>query len=299
MGINYYYTGQEPFWFHFSPPEGADMFPVQINSVGHTSTTSRKYHCTPDSFKNKDPQRHYSFQYTLSGSGCFSAKQGDYTQVIEIPAGRAFIYSSDGDFEYWYPGGSIPWEWLWITLKGEFADHVFAEILSRNCILDVADNSPVITCILSLLQTAFSQRITHYDVLRSGCDFMVSLQEAEALSQQTPKDRFLDKAANIINENIMDINVTILGKEFGYSAKYFHDYFRKITGITPGYFIQCQRAEYASKILKSSNIKLSEVARLSGFTDACHLCKIFKQHFFMTPNKWRKKLHGVSTSSNA
>jgi AraC-like DNA-binding protein len=74
----------------------------------------------------------------------------------------------------------------------------------------------------------------------------------------------------------------------GMSRTRFAHYFKETTGQTPASFITHVRINEAARLLLSSDLKLVAIAKLTGFADATHLCRVFLHHFYLTPDSYRR-----------
>ena len=92
----------------------------------------------------------------------------------------------------------------------------------------------------------------------------------------------------IINRLVTGLpSVAELAEERGMSRTGFTHYFRRTTGLSPARFVNQVRLEEVVKLLVSSSLKLSAIAGLTGFADATHLGKVFRRHYYLTPDKYR------------
>ena len=67
--------------------------------------------------------------------------------------------------------------------------------------------------------------------------------------------------------------------------------FIKAFGMSPMRYLNKLRLDHAAKLLNSSNLSISEVARQSGFEDSNYFSRIFHKNFGTPPGKWRKIKH--------
>ncbi|HEX7894881.1 MAG TPA: helix-turn-helix domain-containing protein, partial [Terriglobales bacterium] len=54
-------------------------------------------------------------------------------------------------------------------------------------------------------------------------------------------------------------------------------------------YIMRKRLAKAETLMLTSDVVLSEIAILCGFTDQAHLCKLFRQQFGQSPAAWRRE----------
>ena len=100
---------------------------------------------------------------------------------------------------------------------------------------------------------------------------------------------FLSQAEEWCRDNLSNATVQRLAKYFHFSEKYFQKLFKRKTGSSPGQFLTEQRLQCATRLLECTNMKLSGIAELAGFSDASHLCRSFRRQYGMTPDTYRKQ----------
>jgi two-component system response regulator YesN len=85
-----------------------------------------------------------------------------------------------------------------------------------------------------------------------------------------------------------DISYTSLGEEFGYSANYLGQVFKKQTGLAISEYVRSVRIINAKKLLKSTDYKIFEIANKVGFNDQQYFCAVFKKSVGVTPSEYRE-----------
>ncbi|WP_312476332.1 response regulator [Neobacillus sp.] len=70
--------------------------------------------------------------------------------------------------------------------------------------------------------------------------------------------------------------------------QYISQLFRTKTGQTFSQFRMEKRISRAKELLRGSQLKIYEVASLSGFPNFKHFCRVFKEHTGRTPKEFRK-----------
>ncbi|MBR2626527.1 MAG: helix-turn-helix domain-containing protein [Lentisphaeria bacterium] len=84
------------------------------------------------------------------------------------------------------------------------------------------------------------------------------------------------------------VSIDHLAKISNQSKRSFFRHFRELTGMTPVEYCRRKQLEYASDLLRSSNLTLAEIAVECGFCDSNYMIKLFSQVFGKTPGKYRK-----------
>lgn len=105
-----------------------------------------------------------------------------------------------------------------------------------------------------------------------------------------PKDDFLQRAIRIIEEHLMDENFKIdeFAAEMHLSKTVLHRKFKLMIGETPNIFIRNIRLRKAANMLKETDLSISEIAYLTGFSQAHYFIKCFKELYQDTPKNFRK-----------
>lgn len=109
------------------------------------------------------------------------------------------------------------------------------------------------------------------------------------------KDHFLQRAIQVIEDHLMDENFKIdeFAAEMNLSKTVLHRKFKLIVGETPNNFIRNVRLKKAARMLKETDLSVSEVAYLSGFNQAHYFIKCFKEVYQLTPKNYRLQNQGA------
>lgn len=104
---------------------------------------------------------------------------------------------------------------------------------------------------------------------------------------------YIQSAIKMIEENFNnpEFNVTSLSKMLSLHHNYFSLLFKKETGITPIKAITDYRLKNARKMLGFTDMLIKEIAISSGFSDELYFSRIFKKHFGVSPEVYRKNIN--------
>lgn len=115
-------------------------------------------------------------------------------------------------------------------------------------------------------------------------------RQGETLSFLTPTlDRRLLAPLKKIHEGYGgELDVRSLARLAELSEEHFRKVFLKDLGVSPKEYIAVYRMEKSAELLRTSEARITEVARRSGFSydHYFHLC--FKKHFGVTPSEYRR-----------
>ena len=86
------------------------------------------------------------------------------------------------------------------------------------------------------------------------------------------------------------INQSILARAFGMSTNYFGVYFKRHTGMSVREYLGRVRLCRGAQLLKSTGMKIMEIAARTGFGSAEYFARQFREQFGMTPKQYRDSL---------
>jgi AraC-like DNA-binding protein len=265
-------------------------FPVEIVSTGHEVRRNRSYRW--------DKARHgrvgyHIFQYSLKGSGFFEAGGGPGAAREPVGPGRMLIASWDRPFAYYYGGGEA-WEFLWITLRGDFADRVSRALAAGGSVIGISPGSPALLLLSSLQdRLAGSVPLDRYEMTCLGYRFLVELLKEGARAAASPEERFVDEARRFVIRDLRGASVSSLARRFGYGEKYFNGYFKRRALVTPNKFILELRLGHAATLLAETSKKVAAVASETGFSEGNYFSKAFRSRYGLSPGEYRRRERGA------
>lgn len=86
-----------------------------------------------------------------------------------------------------------------------------------------------------------------------------------------------------------DLSNKVLASVAGVSEDYVGQYFKNLTGINPQDYIEYQRMEKASELLRTTKKSIREIAKEIGYKDTAYFCRRFKMVFGISAGKMRKR----------
>lgn len=254
--------------------------------------------CEAYSVKNQTSSAlhgHYHFLLTLitRGEGVQTLNGED----IPFSPGRIFILSP-ADFHkntlregesYDYYGVKFPYELLDRRLSGlcalnklpitaKLSDGAFdvAKQIFERLIEEFREGSERVANQL-YLQTMVEQLIII--ALREYSEGDSSLQSA-----------FLNRALGYLYTHFYEsITIGDAAEYMGYTPNYFNTVFKNSLGVPFGKYLRELRLTYASNLLKSCEMPITEVAMESGFENSAHFSRSFHEKFGISPKEYRKK----------
>jgi AraC family transcriptional regulator len=89
-----------------------------------------------------------------------------------------------------------------------------------------------------------------------------------------------------LNQNL---SLEMLAQQVGFSTYHFARLFRQTTGESPHQFVLRQRLEVAQRLLKETDLPLTQVTLEVGIANQSHFTQAFKRHWGVTPLVYRQK----------
>jgi len=118
----------------------------------------------------------------------------------------------------------------------------------------------------------------------------VETTDKPLLTSQADKN-FLDRIEVIIDQHISDVNFNVdqLADIMKISRTKVYYSVKKVTGTSPNAYIQNKRLKMAAEMILEGRLTVSEISDKVGFQTPAYFTKCFKQHYGVTPTKYREK----------
>lgn len=101
---------------------------------------------------------------------------------------------------------------------------------------------------------------------------------------------WLTRARALIEERLaMSFSLSDLAASLGLTPPHIARAFRRAHGVSVGEYIRRRRVAAASRILRTTDMPLVEVAGRTGFTDQSHFTNVFRRLIGMTPAAYRRE----------
>ena len=106
---------------------------------------------------------------------------------------------------------------------------------------------------------------------------------------------FLDKLAEIIEENIGNVNLNndLIAEKMNMSRASFYNKFKNLTGETPNEYLNNLRLSKATSMLViEQGMSIADIAYSLGFNSANYFSRKFKEKFGISPAQYRQEKTG-------
>lgn len=118
---------------------------------------------------------------------------------------------------------------------------------------------------------------------------MIEIAKCSIINHNFTGSIHLEKSINYIKDNIFDnLSVKQVANHVGITPAYLKTLFSKNMGCGIVSYINKQKMDYASFLLKNSNISVIDIAIKLGYNSRQHFSYLFNKHFGISPKYFRK-----------
>jgi AraC-like DNA-binding protein len=248
------------------------------------------YRCLPAYFTERENLPSFLIVYTLSGKGFLRYKG----QRFPLERGQAFFIDCM-EYQYYETDPEDLWELLWVHFHGSTSKQYYEQfLLAGDPVMTLNPQSPVPSLLHKLF--AFHQNKDARTELLSSQTIVEILTDLllHTLSRNhQPHVRFLpdyiQQTQHYLEEQLQEkITLDQLSLLFSVSKYHLAREFKVYTGLTPNEYLINQRINKGKKLLRYSDIPVSEVAKQVGFENTSHFINQFKKQEDTTPLNFRK-----------
>ncbi len=153
------------------------------------------------------------------------------------------------------------------------------------------DSTGIIGKLLGLLLEELKNKKTGFDSISNGILLEVQgLIQRLAQEAQCPpkKEALVHKALEIIQRHDGALSVSDIANRLYVSKDYLRHLFREYAGKSPIKYILQAKLEKAQALLADKNLRIGEIAVLSGFENAYYFSRLFRKATGQSPTDFRK-----------
>lgn len=237
------------------------------------------------------PEGYGDYQIFLCLNGEGTLKIGNYEHAIR--KNMAFFINSDTPHEYY--GDIEPWEVHWIAFSGDFSDS-FLKIMGLNtfAVYSLAD----VSALDSLLHDMFILAQSENPMKSLECSallyrFLIDLMgniSREHGMQKTARQKLQPAVAFIESSFSKKLSLNEISQTLSTTPQHLCRLFHHAYSITPfEYLIKYRVLKAKELIVSPENLKISDIAKMVGYTDTSYFCTIFRKSEGMSPIEFRHK----------
>ena len=237
----------------------------------------------------------FLLKYTVSGEGVLEYQGNTY----HVGQGDAFWIDCQNYQKYYTSPESKSWHVIWVHFYGEPCKRYYDIFLERN------GSSPIVTFpsgdallmnLNSLIDLYTAEEMDRYtDIRASGIvnEIMISCILGTMSDQEDPIPDNIREAQLFMSRNFKQpIALETLSEQAKMNKYHFLRQFKQYTGFTPHSYLIMIRIFEAKRLLRFSDMTISEIASNVGIEYVGHFIELFKKSEGMTPGLYRKHWHG-------
>ncbi|MBQ8203212.1 MAG: helix-turn-helix domain-containing protein [Clostridia bacterium] len=236
---------------------------------------------------NCELHRHefFEIEFILSGTGTYEIDNIPYT----IEPGM-FFFTTPTSFHYL--NTDKPFKLINVNFNFEvFADLNITKLMEASTPVALKFEGEDRDVMHTLLRELYFAHKKHNEPYKRSLLSCVLHKFAEAAPPYSPTgNAHIRKALIYILGNLgNEITLESVAKHLGISSVYLCTHFKNVMGISFKNYLDNIRFDYAAKLLKGTDMNITQVAHNSGFKDYANFMRRFKAKYGMTPNDYRDK----------
>lgn len=148
---------------------------------------------------------------------------------------------------------------------------------------------------IGILKATIANLLANRALLRSkyaNLDLDEEEQDGECINCSQDIDwKFIADIKKHVEDNIDNqaLTVDVVCSLMGMSRTSFYNKLRALTDQAPGDYIRLIRLKRAIQLLKEGKHTITEIAEMTGFSDAKYFREVFKKHFNVSPSQYIKE----------
>ncbi len=244
----------------------------------------------PYQWKNGRVLRDYSLVYLTQGRGVFRVRG---SRPLQVKAGDVLLIRP-GVWHDYAPAPETGWKEYWMMFNGRQAEKLISkgELPWRVAMMHYGVDESLHHLFAQMLEVAEGMP-PFAGIIHAGLVLqMVALIQSRFQLQREQGGReesFVRQAKqHMANELGQPVDMKTLANSLGVSYPHFRRVFKTSTGLPPQQYLLNLRVNRAKQLMEESGVKLSAVARQSGFEDPYYFSRVFKQKTGLPPSQWRK-----------
>lgn len=153
---------------------------------------------------------------------------------------------------------------------------------------------------IGILRATITNLLTNRALLRrkyADLDLNDDEHDIECINCSSDLDwKFIATVKKHVEDNLDNpsFNVDVLCNLLNMSRTSFYNKIKALTDESPADYIRVIRLKRAAQLLKEQKHSVTEVAEMTGFSDAKYFREVFKKHFEVSPSQYAKENGGKS-----
>ncbi len=127
------------------------------------------------------------------------------------------------------------------------------------------------------------------EITSATLNIISSMMEMQTSQHSNNNHHLIELAKTYMDEHLQDKNLCLetVSEAIGLSKSYFCDLFHKTEAISFSNYLKNLRIEKSKELLRSTNLRVFEVADAAGFSNVKYFCFVFKKTVGKTPSEYQ------------
>ncbi len=274
-------------WLGSSPIEHAELF----------LTVCGIEHCPPDKSYGPVIRDDFHVHFILSGKGTLEINGQSYR------LGRGQIFAIPPDIEtYYYADPKDPWHYTWVSFGGSKAAYYMekAGFTSacpvRDAYVEPEDFLALTEKILNHHELVIANELTRTALLYEILALLVNSRNQNLEQQHKPRpldyspDIYVNHAVEYIHTNYRNARISDIASYIGITRSYLTHIFKQKLSISPQEYLLSYRLDQGSRLLRTTDLSIQEVASHIGYDNPLTFSKMFKNAYGLSPKNYRQHI---------
>ena len=257
-----------------------------VNSALYLHHCGEEY-CAPRHTFGPAVRDHWLFHYIFNGSGTFYRKEESY----HLTAGQCFLISP-GEVCTYAADAETPWHYGWVGLNGGDAPRTLALCgLSRETPV-AAPSSPEIM-LPHLRDLIESCRLAGNDLAVMARLYRLLEEMSYGMPPQRREGKTFDLLEEYLGRNYSyHLSVAQLAEQLHLDRSQLFRVVKRETGLSPQQYLTRYRLRESLRLLRETELPITEVVYSVGFEDLSHFSRCFKREYGISPRQYRREHAG-------
>ena len=187
------------------------------------------------------------------------------------------------------------WQERWVGFDGSLPNQLLkAGVISpRRPIFEVGHHDSILSQFQLVLDEVKNEALGFRRIAAASISQILAFATSYSLrtdEESQPMRGTVRQACFLLRERVDQIlSIESLAEELNVGYTYFRRMFKRYTGFSPKQYHTQLRFERVKRLLRESELSISEISVLLGFDSTFHLSQWFKKLADSPPYRWRKK----------
>lgn len=236
---------------------------------------------------------HYLIHYILDGRGRYQTEGREFL----LGRGEGFLIEPNKQ-TFYQASAEDPWSYLWIGFDGTNCEKCLRAIGlgSGQPVFRCGDGGELLELVEAMLTHNRPDSASTFLLQALLCQFFACLARGmtghteTGLSQTERENLYVHQALEYIRNNYANgITVGDVARYVALNRSYLFTLFQRVLGVSPREYLARFRLTRARELLTLTDGSIANIALSCGYRDPQVFSKAFKQHFGITPARYRRQ----------